>query len=264
MQTRESSSRLTWRWLAVASVASLMLAGCGGGGDDEGGDDTTGLVPTAPTLGATLYNDATVLRPLVDGASWSYAGVNADGVAYTNVVTHEGVSSGVEETASDTFDAGEGSVHVIASNGSIIQPDPIDVNEDGIPDIASAVELRSPVRVNDQFVALDKRLSNMVPDIDGDGRGEALDLATYARVIGNEDVVLSGLPTMTAVRIDRITAARVVLSKDGSKLPTVTSTISTWYAPSIGIIRRRLDAPAESGVGRDVTDERITGWSGLP
>jgi hypothetical protein len=249
--------------LAMA-LTTLALAGCGGGGDTDDDSGPTGLVPTAPALGATLFNDATVLRPLVAGASWQYAGIAPDGDSYTNVITQTSASPGVTESGTNTFDSGPSHVHVTAVNSNIIQPDPIDANGDGINDFANLIELRSPVRVNDQIVAIDQRLSNMVPDIDGDGHAEALDLATYSRVIGTEDVDLNGPPTQQAVRIDRITAARVVLSKDGQKLPTVTSTQTVWYAPSLGVVRRRLDQPSESGIGRDVTDERLTAWDGLP
>lgn len=264
MSFQQPLTRPVWRVLALAAAATMALAGCGGSdtGDDDSGP--TGLVPTAPALGATLFNDATVLRPLVAGASWQYAGIAPDGDSYTNVITHTSASPGVTETGTNTFDGGSSHVHVTVVNGNIIQPDPIDANGDGINDFANLIELRSPVRVNDQIVAIDQRLSNMVPDIDGDGHAEALDLATYSRVIGTEDVDLNGPPTQHAVRIDRITAARVVLSKDGQKLPTVTSTQTVWYAPSIGVVRRRMDQPSESGIGRDVTDERLTAWAGLP
>ncbi|HEV8689497.1 MAG TPA: hypothetical protein VGQ91_04305, partial [Ideonella sp.] len=68
-----------WRVGAAAALLSGLLAGCGGGGG--GGDErtTSGLVPAAPTPGATLFADATVLRPLVPGASWSYSGTDPDG-----------------------------------------------------------------------------------------------------------------------------------------------------------------------------------------
>lgn len=252
------------RALAMAAVATLALAGCGGGGStDDENDDSTGLVPPAPTLGATLYSDATVLRPLVDGASWNYAGTSPDG-AYTNVVTHTEVAVGVNEAGTNILDSGAHTVHVAVVNGNVVEPDPADANGDGLPDYANSIELRSPVRVNDQIVVVDKRLADGIADIDGDGRKEAFDVAMYSRVIGNEDVVLDGLPTLRAVRVDRTTKARIVLSKDGKALPTYTTTYSVWYAPSVGIVRRRFESPKDDGTGTDVADERVTGWFGLP
>lgn len=247
----------------VAVLAAVVLSACGGGG---GGDDDhgTGLVPAAPALGDTLAADATSLRPLVPGAVWQYAGTTPSGASYDNTVSHAAAATGVTESGTNTYDSGAGSVHVVASNGSIVQPDPEDLDGDGVADVSNFVELRSPVRVNDQIVAFDERVPGLVPDVDGDGRAEYLDLAVYSRVMGAEDVALDGLPTQHAVRVDHVVIGRVVLSKDGSKLPSVSSTQSIWYAPDLGIVRRRLDAPSEDGLSRDVTDERLTGWSGLP
>jgi hypothetical protein len=243
-----------------------LLAACGGGDGDDGdsGSGNTGLVPAPQALGTTLFADATVLRPLVPGASWQYGGTAPGSVAYTSTVTQASATPGVSESSTNTFNRGASSVHVIAANGNILQPDPQDVDGDGIADIANAVELRSPVRVNDQIVAFDERTAGAVPDVDGDGVAEAFDLAIYSVVVGAEDVLLAGLPTQHAVRVDRVVAGRVVLSRNGQKLPTVSSTQSVWYAPSLGVVRRRLDAPSDDGLSRAVTDERLTGWDGLP
>ena len=251
-------------WLAAVLAAAALTACGGGGGGSDGGDEGTGLVPMPPALGATLAADATTLRPLVPGAVWQYAGTTASGAGYDNTVSHAAAATGVTETGTNTYASGEASVHVVALNGSILQPDPEDVDGDGVADVSNFVELRSPVRVNDQIVAFDERVPGLVPDVDGDGRAEYLDLAVYSRVIGAEDVALDGLPTQHAVRVDHVVIGRVVLSKDGTKLPSVSSTQSIWYAASLGIVRRRLDAPSEDGLSREITDERLTGWSGLP
>ncbi len=247
----------------TACAMALLLAACGGGGGDNG-QDGSGLVPTPPALGATLYTDATAVRPLVAGASWQYAGTAPGNVGYVSTVTHASAAPGVLESATNTFNQGAGSVHVAAVNGNIVQPDAIDADGDGINDIANLIELQSPLRVNEQIVAFDERIANAVADVDGDGRGEYFDLAIYSRVVGAEDVALTGLPTQHAVRVDRIVAGRVTFSKSGQSGPTVTSTLSTWYAPGVGIVRRRLDAPSDDGLSRDISDERLTGWSGLP
>lgn len=266
MKTRQQvAARPAWRALALVAAATFALAGCGGGGDDSNndGDDGTGLVPDAPALGATLFNDATLLRPMAEGATWNYAGSSPDG-AYTNVVTQTEVDVGVNEAGTNILDSGAHTTHVAVVRGSIVQPDPADANGDGLPDYADAIELRSPVRVNDQIVVVDKRQPDAILDMDGDGRREYFDVAMYSRVIGSEVVELSGIGSLQAVRVDRTTQARIVLSKDGTKLPTYTTLYSVWYAPSVGIIRRRFEKPADSGSGKDVTDERATGWSGLP
>lgn len=261
---RLARPRAGLRTMLAAALLAGLLAGCGGGGGGDDGPDTSGLVPTAPALGATLYADATVLRPLVPGASWQYAGTAPGNVAYTSSVTHAAASPGVLETATNTFNGGAGSVHVAIVNGDVVQPDPEDLDGDGVADISNAIELRSPVRVNDQVVVFDRRLPGALDDVDGDGRAETFDLAAYSRVIGTEDVALDGLPTQHAVRVDHVVAGRVILSKDGQATPVISATQSVWYAEGLGIVRRRLDAPALDGVNRDITDERLTGWDGLP
>lgn len=262
MTTRRLIKRPARRALALVALTTLALAGCGGGSTDDE-DEGTGLVPVAPTPGATLFNDATVLRPMKAGARWEFAGTAADGDSYANVVTQTSATPGVTESSTNLLNMGAHSAHVVEINGNIIQPDAVDFDGNGAPDFADMIELRSPVRVNDQFVVVDRQLPNVMPDLDGDGRGEALDLAIYSRVIGTEDVVLTGLPTQRAVRVERTGVTRVVMSKDGQKLPSIAAITTTWYAPSVGIVRRRFDRPADVGTSREITDERATGWSGL-
>lgn len=250
--------------LATSVMATtLLLAACGGGGGDEGQTDS-GLVPTPPALGATLYTDATAVRPLVPGATWQYRGTAPGNLAYVSTVTHASATPGVLESATNTFNQGAAGVHVAVVNGNVVQPDAEDIDGDGVNDIANAIELRSPIRVGDQIVFFDKRLPGAVQDVDLDGRPETLDFAVYSQVIGAEDVTLTGLPTQHAVRVDHVITFRFVLSKDNSTTPTYKTTQSIWYAPSLGVVRRRLDTPAANLVDRDISDERLTDWSGLP
>lgn len=252
------------RRLLAAAICAL-LAACGGGGSDggDGGGEPTGLVPTPPALGDTLYADATVLRPLTPGASWVYAGLTPSNISYTNTVTHAAASEGVMESSTNTLATGADTINVVARSGSILQIAPIDFNGDGVDDVRDVIELRSPVRANDQYTAFDQRLTSAVPDIDGDARAESLDVAVYTRVIRAESVTPPGLPAIASVRVDRVVAARVLLSANSSFGPTVRATQSVWYASGIGVVKQRLDAPADDGVSRDYTTETITSWTGL-
>lgn len=256
------------RTIVAALMTAAWLVGCGGGGggggSGGGGDDTTGLVPDPPALGETLQANASTLRPMVAGATWQYAGTAPGNVGYVNSVSQAAAPTGVTESSTNVLNEGAQDVHIAVVSGNVVEPDAIDVDGDGHVDLTNAIEIRSPVQVGDQFVLFDQRIPNALPDADGDGRGESLDLAMYGRVIGAEDVALTGLPTQHAVRIDQVVAARVVLTKDGQALPAATATQSVWYAAGLGVVRRRLDAPNANGVDRDITDERLTGWSGLP
>ena len=84
-------------------------------------------------------------------------------------------------------------MHLVVRGTSVIQPDAIDADGDGINDIDDVIELRSPVQVNDQYTAFDRRIVGALPDADGDGMAETLDLASYSRVIGTETVTPVGL-----------------------------------------------------------------------
>lgn len=247
-------------FIGVAALVASVMTGCGGGGGD--GDNSTGLVPAPPALGATLFADATDVRPLVAGASWRYDGTDPNGAAYSNTVTHTAAPTGVIESSTNEFAQGPSDLHVAVVNGNIVQPDAIDVDGDSVNDIANVIELRTPIRVNDQITVFDQRIPGVLPDIDGDGRMEALDLAMYSRVIGLENVVLAS-GTISAVRVDHFVLGRLVASRDGYKFPTVTLKQSVWYSESLGIVRQRLDSPADDGISRDVSDEKLVDVSGL-
>lgn len=249
------------RLLAVLAAAALVA--CGGGGDDEDTTQPSGLVPTPPTLGATLAAEAATLRPFAPGATWVYNG-NANGSSYTNTVTHTAATLGVDEHSTDLLNAGPASVHVALLNGNVVQPEPVDVDGDGAVDLANAIELRSPVRQGDQIVYFDRRLVGALNDADGDGRKESFDLAVYSQVIGQETVVLGGgLPPVVAVRVDNVTKGRLVLSAGGAAQPVLTATQSTWYAEDFGVVRRRIDQPDDTGLGRLVNMETLAAVSGL-
>jgi hypothetical protein len=249
-----------WRG-AWAAAWVLGLAACGGGGSDSGADKGTGLVPPPPALGATLYADATVLRPLVPGATWQYEGTDSSGASHANTVTQASHAVvGVTETHTNYFNTGAFSVHLSAVNGSILQLDSTDQNGNFV-DMADVIELRSPVRVNDQVVLVDKHIPDAYDDSDGDGRSEAADMALYARVIGTEELQVDG-QAQQAVRIDRVLVVRAVMSKTGMTQNVFTDTLSTWYVPSVGIVRRQ-DTFEMVGAGTLVSEEHLVGSSGL-
>lgn len=116
-------------WMAVALTIAAAVSGCGGGGGGAssgpgtvGTGPTTptvpppvaasGLVPVAPTPGATLYADAAALRVLRAGAVWTYHGIEQPSGtssnefrAYTNTVTHAAAGTGIVESGSHPFNS---------------------------------------------------------------------------------------------------------------------------------------------------------------
>jgi hypothetical protein len=236
------------------------LPAAAAGGDDK--NEGAGLVPAAPPIGVTLYSDATVLRPMVPGAIWQYEGVDSDGTGYSSTVSQAAQSVGVMESSSNAFNGGARGLHLAAVDGNVVQLDGLDASG-GFVDYDDPVELRSPVRVNDQFVIFELHDEASLSDSDGDGVGESFDMAMYRRVIGLETVRLAGLADQQAVRVDTVLAARAVLSRTALVQPVFTETTSTWYAPSRGIVRQTRTFVGPTG-GSLVTSENLTGWSGLP
>lgn len=274
------------RLLLVVALATA-LGGCGGGGGGGSGSGTTpapgptptppppsavsGLVPAAPTVGATLYADAASLRVLRAGAVWRYHGVEKpagelapDFNPYTNIVTHAASGSGVMESGTRPFnDEGE-SNPIRYEGGAYISTNQIAFSADGPAQAVDVIELRSPVKVNDQYASIDKHIADSGTDLDGDKVNDALDVAVYSTVIGEEMLDLPNRRQVKAVHVDTRLRARVKYSKSGAFSPVYESLQSTWYAPGIGIVKSRLEEPnGTAGLPNRVVTEILENWDGL-
>jgi hypothetical protein len=226
-------------------------------------------VPAAPVAGATLYANAQDLRPLIDGAAWQYRGVknSADGstiTRYTSSVRQKLVGDTLQETEDLVFlEDGESSAITLSSGRIIVQVrDPLGI---GTSEVVALTELRSPVRVNDQYTLLER---NDVPtgvDIDSDGKADHADFAVYSRVIGNESVQLPELArTLSAVKIETTALVRYRKSSTGDSSPVSSLVQTLWYVAGVGPVRRSLSAISTSGsVGPLVYDELLFSWDGV-
>lgn len=271
-------SRLSCLLLATILSACGGGGGGGGGGDSSGGGGgsagpspsaSTGLVPSAPAAGATLYADAAALRPLIDGARWQYRGVEkaADGsttIRYTASVSRKSLGGSWEETDSQGF-LGDDEITTIAlSSGSIVAQvkDPLGV---GSSEVVAITELRSPVRVNDQYTQYERSDLSTGTDVDGDGKVDLADVAIYTRVIGSEDVELPELArTVTAVKVETTALIRVKRSSTGAALPVSNLVQTQWYVAGVGVVRRSLSAASTTGgVGPLAYDELLFSWDGV-
>jgi hypothetical protein len=254
---------------ACRLTLALWACGGGGGGDSGGGPASppvsggSGLIPTAPALGATLANDATTLRPLVTNAVWTYRGVESDSgtsTVYTNTVSHQASGAGeVSESGTNQANLGAYQQNVSHRSGEVHVSSTVDLGN-GQSQTVDQLELRSPVRVNDQVTHLDVAGADLGTDLDGDGRNETLDVASYSRVIGEETLDLVSFPGVSAVRVSTFVVARVRGTR--GQTATDTSTLDTWYAPGIGIVRIGTDLPNSIG-GRTVTNETLVNYDGV-
>jgi len=275
-------------WATVAAVVACALAACGGGGGG-GGDSSAGgggggggggstgapgtaadLIPAAPTLGATLAADAATLRPIRDGAVWSYRGVRRLGATATPqpyVTTTRQVSTTAgqaQEIASNP--GGEGSSDTQPVNiggGTVGHTEQIDFAGKGVLETVSVVELRSPVREGDQYTMHSRRYTDTAFDTDGDQKPDTLDVAVYGRVVGAETLTLENLPPLKTVRVDVVLRTRLTPSRSNVPTPVLEVTVQTWYAAGIGVVRQLSTAPLASGTDNETSDETLSAWDGI-
>ncbi len=257
----------------MRAALSLTLAGvlvaCGGGGEGGSADPgsapavggPTGLVPAAPTPGAQLHARAADIRPLAAGSRWFYrtADYASGSFGQETVKQTAGPVPGSVREFSSLEPTDVSTVSLDASGNVQFSGQLVLVS--GRPGIAiSGLELKSPVRANEQVVVFDQRIADSGIDVDGDGRQDTLDLAIWRRVVGNEELAVPDISgTITAVRVDTFLAARVTPSAGGAP-QTLNSQVSTWYAPGLGPVRSAT--PGTAGRAHD-NDDRLLGYDGV-
>lgn len=261
----------------AAVLAVLLLAACGGGGGGgspsappAGGDGPTGLVPAGATPGAVLVDRASTLRPVAADAHWHYRfnDYTGPGPGRFVVSSAAGAGTAVVETASDDPQAPT-TVSIDPASGSVSISSDLVLAAGAAPIRVQGFELRSPVRTNDQYVLVDRRVAASGLDVDGDARQDALDLAIYRTVVGEEAVQLpNGMAPLAAVRVDTVLAARIIPSAGGAS-QTLVSRQSTWYAAGLGAIRQVTHADAGAPRPFDVEawltgfESGGTGWGAV-
>jgi hypothetical protein len=134
---------------------------------------------------------AEAYRPFIHNASWTFRGTRLEGpynnpLNYTNVIAHQGTSGvSVVESGTNLDNNGAYQQTMIYRNGEVHAISPFELGP-GQSMTLDQVELRSPVRVDDQYTVLD--IGNAVLGLDGDGDdiSETFDLGIWSRVVGEE------------------------------------------------------------------------------
>ncbi|MBS0443538.1 MAG: hypothetical protein JSR38_16405 [Proteobacteria bacterium] len=263
--------RAAWKWIHLL-WAAFFLSGCGGGGGSSGQPPeptTSGLVPEAPALGDTLYADATTLRPLVPSGVWTYRGYEKHigdaqvQARYTSTTTHQAVSAGaVVESATNPDNSGLSQQNVVHRGGAVMAIGQLDLGNGQLRTVEQ-VELRSPVRVGDQYTALDLHLPDSGFDVDGDRRNDALDFAVYTQVVGKELVDVQSFYQAEAVRTTTFVRARIKLTSNGAYVGEQVGMLDVWYVAGVGVVKRRSELPGDTYPMRLVTSESLVSWDGL-
>lgn len=130
------------RGATLVSVMTL-LASCGGGGgggsggSNGGGATVTGLVPTASPPGATLYARGADLRPLRDGATWTYRSADRLNGVYGETTLRQAAGSGGRMVETDSSDPGATATVGIDTSGAVLFSTRLDLG-DGLPTLSAA------------------------------------------------------------------------------------------------------------------------------
>lgn len=287
-----------WSALSLATLFALSACGGGGGGSGAGASASSGttpapavpaapspvpvspavppaapaLIPEAGPVGATLYESALVLRVLRPDAVWTYRGTEGNPsvgmvpLVYTNIVTQAGSGAVVSQTASNAFNGGTGAARALRyDSGTYKFATPAAFIQGNVTLAADIVELRSPVKLNDQYTSLDQKGVNLGIDLDGDKVNDTADFAVYARVIGKEFVDLPNRLGVDTVRVDTTMRSRSTLSAKGTLTPVNEVVYSHWYAPGVGVVKSRLskaDVVGGTLPGATMT-EVLQNWDGL-
>jgi hypothetical protein len=232
----------------LAACAALTLVACGGGGGAGGGTSpgggATSFIPAAPALGEVLYTDATALHPVVPGARYAVHGDqlaadgSRDGLGEYQMTVSAGNDGGWVETLSLYRAEVLSQTPVYIANGVVSMLEQTTfVTHPTAPDI----ELRSPVRANDQYVITPETTLQTQQDEDNDGHLDSVRYASYRRVIGNETLQIPNLGTVTALHVDFVMINQWILSGSPSiAQPIQTTTSSTWYLAGYGVVKREV------------------------
>ena len=263
--------KIAFRLLLTGCLAAVLIACGGGSGSDVAvaQPPLASLVPVARPVGATIAADASIFRPLKVGSKASYRGeISESNSTSINVYTSEETQSEalvngvrVSETRSDG--KGEGPSDIFVVNGTIKTVDSVDFAGKGLAERVELIEMRSPVRIDDQWTSFERRFDDTAFDFDGDGKKDKLDVAIYSRVVGAETISLPNLPDMQALRVDTYVSTRYISSATG--LPSVTAElppVKTWYVAGVGVVRQTITTPTSANTSK-TEDLKLTSWDGL-
>lgn len=241
---------------AMAAGALAAVSGCGG--IDDRHDDGARLLPPAPALGATLQEDAAVLRPMIPGATWAYEAESSTSAAAWRIdVAQRAFQDGVQERIQPSGGGGI-DVRLADRHGDVVQFDYCELVGGGTT-CDQWTELRSPVRVGDQVELVE--IDDAASDRTGDGRPDRFEYVAYRRVMGEDTVNVPALGPVRAIRIDTFVRQRTTEAGGTGEPRLVEVSGATWYAPGVGIVLRHMDMPGQMLGTRRTQDQRLVAWS---
>jgi len=238
----------------LAALALSSLAGCGGGGGDPPGSCTRAAIPTTGPGDVDSYFPADVNR------TWTYQVTETGYGSYqfTNSVigtTPVGTETAYVFTTTDTI-GGYSSQLIVKRLAGVYEL------SDGSAEPPLDQLYPSPVLpfpVVDQPPTLVVSCSNVaIADLDGDGKGDHMDLTAYLGVHTGETASV-GAGDFTDVANVQTDLTITVNGSSGASM-SITTTKNEWYAPGTGRVSvySVLSAPAAG-----VYDEMSAGLQSL-
>jgi hypothetical protein len=186
--------------------------------------------------------------PFEDGISWKYqVAVQIDGqppINYNNTVqingTHD-TGSGVMATVFHETNPSNSGIaeddYLVKDGRAITNYGSSDVTDFLAPQLVPYQEYLFPLRVGASFVAFNKRSLDLGEDWGNDGINEKVNINATVTVSEFEDVTVPAGSYVDCAKIIAVVTFVVTFSDDGS-MYRQTSTVTEWYAPGIGAVKR--------------------------
>jgi hypothetical protein len=207
--------------------------------------------------------------PFEDGISWEYrVAVQIDGqppINYNNTVQINGTHDTGSGIMATVFHETNPSNSGIAEDDFLIKDDRAitnygsnDATDFLAPQLIPYQEYLFPLRAGASFVALNKRSLNLGEDWGNDGINEKVNINATVTVSEFEDVTVPAGSYVNCAKIIAVVTFVVTFSDDGS-VYRQTSTVTEWYAPGIGAVKRMtIHQVPEAGYSETHTTELIS------
>lgn len=242
-----------WLRSAVAALgAAALLAGCGGGGGGGGGTGGTPFADTASAYWVSAtgsrwvyqrvdrrsgHDTAPVLKTVVDAGEQTI-----DGAAYRRFEHSWSLFEDAPETEYRRFDG-----------RSILNAADL-AGEFGLSLPAQTyAEVPAPL-VDGQTVTLAEQSASV--DLNGDGRADSVRLVAQATIGRTASLSVAAGDFVDLLRVRTVITGTVTDGATGLSA-SASATLTAWYAPGIGIVKRIYEDPGFSAPENTVTEELV-------
>ena len=228
--------------MVMCLILSAALTGCGGG--------AAGSPPIQKTQAIAIGGpgDMDNIFPAAAGDVWGYhvtafeTGQGALDVVETIRVTGTKPVSGYDASvfAYSSTDGTQSEDYLLKTGAGVYY---LGNSADGSSEPFPYALIQYPLTQGSTFSQLNRSGIDYGTDLDGDGRSESLSIASTVTVAGTESVTVESGTFANCIRIVTSTTQTVTGSRDGRQV-TETGTISEWYAPGMGLVKRHMELGA--------------------